>query len=171
VRTSLFLFVALTESDIAWMARAGSIQRFAAGDMLIRRGDALDALLILLDGAVRVDAALGGAIALRRPGECLGEVSLVDTRPASTNVTAAEPVRVLRLDGNAVRQRLEADTGFAARFWRGLAILLANRLREAAQGVTGDVDALMLDDTVLDGMARAGEKFRLLLDHTRDAAA
>ena len=166
MRSALFLFAALSERDIAWLARAGTIRHFAPGETLIRRGDAQDALLVLLDGAVRVETSAGGPIALRRPGECLGEVSLVDTRPASTDVVAAEPVRALRLGGDVLRQRLEADTGFAARFWRGLAILLANRLREVAQAVTDDTDAFTLDDTMLDGMARAGEKFRLLLDHT-----
>ncbi len=169
MRTALFLFAALSEGDITWMAKTGAIQHFAPGDVLIRRGSAQDALLILLDGDVRVETGAGGQLALRRPGECLGEVSLVDTRPASTNVAAVEPVRALRLSGDALRHRLEMDAGCASRFWRGLAILLANRLREAAQAATDDPDAFMLDDTMLDGMARAGEKFRLLLEHTQDA--
>ena len=82
MRSALFLFAALSERDIAWLARAGTIRHFAPGETLIRRGDAQDALLVLLDGAVRVETSAGGPIALRRPGECLGEVSLVDTRPA-----------------------------------------------------------------------------------------
>jgi CRP-like cAMP-binding protein len=85
---------------------------------------------------------------------------------ASTDVAAISPVRALRLSGDTLRRQLDADNGFAARFWRGIAILLANRLREAA---TGDPDVLTLDETMLDGMARAGEKFLLLLDHTRDS--
>ncbi len=165
MRTALYLFAALSEGDIAWMAGAGAVRRFEAGEMLIRRGETLDVLLILLDGEVQVLTGQSAPAPMRRAGECLGEVSLVDTRPASTDVAASGPVRALHLSGDTLRRRLGADKGFAARFWRGIAILLANRLREA----TGDPDAFTLDDTMLDGMARAGEKFLLLLDHLRDA--
>jgi CRP/FNR family cyclic AMP-dependent transcriptional regulator len=166
MRTTLYLFAAVTEGDIAWMAEAGAVRLFTPGEVLIRRGETLDALLILLEGDVRVAAGPGMPAPIRRAGECLGEVSLVDTRPASTDVAAISPVRALRLSGDTLRRQLDADNGFAARFWRGIAILLANRLREAA---TGDPDVLTLDETMLDGMARAGEKFLLLLDHTRDS--
>ena len=171
MRTALFLFAALTETDIAWMAGAGTPRAFAAGTPLIRRGESLDGLLILLDGEVRIETADAVRIATRRAGECLGEVSLVDTRPASTDVIAAGPVRALWLTGDALRARLDKESGFAARFWRGLAILLANRLRESASAVTGDAEALDLDTTMLDGLARAGEKFRLLRDHFGDEPA
>jgi len=166
MRTALYLFAALSEGDIAWIGGAGAIRRFEPGEMLIRRGEVLDTLLILLNGEVCVATGEGTRALIRRAGEALGEVSLVDTRPASTDVTAVGPVRALCLSGGTLRRLLDADLGFAARFWRGIAILLANRLREAA---TGDPDAATLDDTMLDGMARAGEKFLLLLEHTRDS--
>ena len=89
MRGALFLFSALNETDIGWMAHAGSIRRFAAGDALIRTGETIDQLLVLLDGVVRVETAEGRVIALRREGECLGEVSLVDTLPTSSSVIAS----------------------------------------------------------------------------------
>ncbi|HUB15116.1 MAG TPA: cyclic nucleotide-binding domain-containing protein [Acetobacteraceae bacterium] len=165
MRTALFLFAALTEADIAWLADMGTVRRFAAGEALIRRGENLDALLILLEGEARVEIA---HTAMRRAGESLGEVSLVDTRPASADVIALVPVQALVVRGDVLRRELQSNSGFASRFWRGLAILLANRLREAAGD---DPDAFALDDTMLDGLARAGDKFLLLLDHTRDGAA
>ena len=165
MRTALFLFAALTEGDIAWLAGAGTVRQFAAGQALIRHGESLDALMILLEGEAQVATANAS---IRRPGECLGEVSLVDTRPASADVTALGPVRALVVRGDVLRRELQINSGFASRFWRGLAILLANRLREAA----GDApDAFMLDETMLDGMARAGEKFLLLVAHTPNGAA
>jgi CRP/FNR family transcriptional regulator, cyclic AMP receptor protein len=164
MRTALFLFAALTERDIAWLADAGTVRRFATGEALIRRDENPGALLILLEGQARVDAA---NTSMRREGECLGEVSLIDTRPASANVVAAGPVRALVVRDDVLRQELQTNSGFASRFWRGLAILLANRLREAAGD---DPDAFILDETMLDSMARAGEKFLLLLAHTRDDA-
>ncbi len=165
MRTSLFLFAALTEGDIAWLSSVGTVRNFAPGEKLIRHGETLDALLILLQGEAQVETANAS---IRRAGECLGEVSLVDTRPASTDVTALGPVRALVVRGDVLRRELQSNAGFASRFWRGLAILLANRLREAAGD---DPEAFTLDEMMLDGLARAGEKFLLLLAHTSGGAA
>jgi CRP-like cAMP-binding protein len=124
----------------------------------------LNGLLIILSGAAAVDVA--GKPVARRAGECLGEMSLVDTRPASVTVTATEPTKALWLHGAVLLRRFETEPGFAARCYRGLAILLANRLREATSGPDADDDPLSLDETMLEGMTRAGERFRLLLSYT-----
>jgi CRP-like cAMP-binding protein len=166
MRAVLQIFVALADTDMRWMAEHGSLRALTPGQTLISRGEQSNGLLIILSGSAAVET--GGKTLIRRAGECLGEVSLVDTRPASVNVTAAEPMRALWLDGATLRRRFDADPGFAARCYRGLAILLANRLREA----TADSDdASMLDDTLLDGVARAGERFQLLLSYTGSETA
>jgi CRP/FNR family cyclic AMP-dependent transcriptional regulator len=162
--TALFLFVALLDTDMRWMARVGVVRVYAAGDRLISRDEQLNGLLIILTGSA--DVEIVGRTLTRRAGECLGEVSLVDTRPASATVTAVEPTRALWLDGAVLRRRFEVDPGFAARCFRGLAILLANRLREATTAPEQMGEALLLDETMMDGIARAGERFRLLLSYT-----
>jgi CRP/FNR family transcriptional regulator, cyclic AMP receptor protein len=167
--TALFLFVALNDTDMQWLARVGMVRAYAQGDRLICRDEQLNGLLIILSGAA--DVEIVGRTLTRRAGECLGEVSLVDTRPASATVTAVEPTRALWLDGDVLRHRFEADSGFAARCFRGLAILLANRLREATTTPEQMADALLLDDIMMDGVARAGERFRLLLSYTNVEAA
>src|SRR4051812_26160923 len=102
IPTALYLFTTLTESDVAWMARAGKLLRFESGAPLITAGGGPDRLLVLLNGTVRVSGAGGQAIATRRRGECLGEISLVDSRLTSTNVIADNDVLVLALDGATI---------------------------------------------------------------------
>jgi CRP/FNR family transcriptional regulator, cyclic AMP receptor protein len=167
--TALFLFVALNDTDMRWLARVGTVRAYPAGERLICRGEQLNGLLIILAGAA--DVEIIGRTLTRRAGECLGEVSLVDTRPASATVTAVEPIRALWLDGEVLRHRFEADPAFAARCFRGLAILLANRLREATTTTEQMDDALLLDEIMMDGLARAGERFRLLQSYTAAEAA
>lgn len=164
MRSALFLFAALNDTDMRWLAANGQMRTYAPGDMLIHRNEQLNGLLIVLTGSAAVEVA--GRTLVRRAGECLGEMSLVDTRPASVSVTATEPARALWLDGAVLRRRFDAEAGFAARCYRGLAILLANRLREATEGPDAGDDTLTLDATMLDGLARAGERFRLLLSYT-----
>jgi CRP/FNR family transcriptional regulator, cyclic AMP receptor protein len=167
--TALFLFVALNDSDMRWLARVGMVRVYAQGEALIHRDERLNGLLIILSGAA--DVEIVGRTLTRRAGECLGEVSLVDTRPASATVTAVEPIRALWLDGEVLRHRFEADPGFAARCFRGLSILLANRLREATTTPEQIDDALLLDEIMMDGIARAGDRFRLLMSYTSAEAS
>jgi CRP/FNR family cyclic AMP-dependent transcriptional regulator len=167
--TALFLFVALNDTDMRWLARIGIVRCYAQGERLICRDQQLNGLMIILSGAADVEVI--GRTLRRRAGECLGEVSLVDTRPASATVTAVEQTRALWLDGAVLQHRFEADPGFAARCFRGLAILLANRLREATTTPDQVDDALLLDEIMMDGIARAGERFRLLLSYTSAEAA
>lgn len=167
--TVLFLFVALNDTDMRWLASVGMVRAYASGQQLIRRGEHLNGLLILLSGAADVEVV--GRTLTRRAGECLGEVSLVDARPASATVTASEPTRALWLDGDLLRRRFAVDPEFAARCFRGLAILLANRLREATAEPDQIDEALLLDDTMMDGLARAGERFHLLLSCTKAEAS
>ncbi len=169
--TALFLFVALHESDLRWMARVGIVRAFSPGDRLISRDEELNGLLIILSGSAGVEIV--GRTLTRRPGECLGEVSLVDTRPASATATllSVKPTRALWMDGDALRRRFEVDPGFAARCFRGLAILLANRLREATATPEQMDDAMLLDETLMDGLARAGERFRVLQSYTGTEAS
>src|SRR5271166_4805466 len=70
-----------------------------------------------------------GLIARMGAGEIVGEVSLVDSAPASATITARGDSYALFLDKKILLERLEREDGFASRFYRALAIFLADRLR------------------------------------------
>ena len=100
-------------------------------------------------------------------GEIVGEMSFVDARPPSATVKALEDSTVFALS-KATLNRKHADTGFAARFYRALAIYLSTTVRERhrdlGMGVGGDgeaeeEDADELDANVLDGVYLVGERF------------
>jgi CRP/FNR family cyclic AMP-dependent transcriptional regulator len=71
-----------------------------------------------------------------------------------------------------LQQRIAEDSPFAARFYRALAIFLADRLRATTRrlgyGATGDLDneAVLegeLDIGTLDTLSQAGDRFTRLL--------
>jgi CRP/FNR family transcriptional regulator, cyclic AMP receptor protein len=62
-------------------------------------------------------------------GEVVGGIAFVDSAPPSATVMAAGDASVLALPHTLLRQRLAEDAPFAARFYRALAIFLADRLR------------------------------------------
>jgi transcriptional regulator with PAS, ATPase and Fis domain len=77
----------------------GRLLQFAAGGVLIEEGAAGDEVLVLLEGHVAVRLAVTDqerrAVAVRRAGTLVGEMSLVDDLPRSATVTAESAVSAL----------------------------------------------------------------------------
>jgi CRP/FNR family transcriptional regulator, cyclic AMP receptor protein len=172
MRKVLFLFGQLNDDDVEWMLTAGARRFVPAGGVLIQQGVPVDALFILLEGtlAVWLKSRRGPERELARlsAGEIVGEMSFVDARPPSATVKALEDSTVFALSKAILSRKLAADTGFAARFYRALAIYLSTTVRErhrdlapGAEGEDGaeEDDADELDPNVLDGVYLAGERF------------
>jgi CRP-like cAMP-binding protein len=130
MRKALYILGMLDDSDIDWMIAAGERRKIRAGSTLIAEGGQIDHVFIVVDGAfaVRVSALRGKDIAQLRAGEIVGEMSFVDSRPTSASVVALEDSLVLSIPRTSLNERLK-DPGFAARFYRSLAVFLADRLR------------------------------------------
>lgn len=169
MRKVLFLFGQLSDDDVEWMLKAGRRQEVTAGEALIRQGVPIDALFILLQG--RLVVGLGRQereLARLSAGEIVGEMSFVDARPPSATVRGLEDSTVFAIPRPLLAAKLADDTGFAARFYRALAIYLSTTVRERhrALGYGSDADFEgeaddpdELDTTVLDGIYLAGERF------------
>ncbi|HSG39517.1 MAG TPA: cyclic nucleotide-binding domain-containing protein [Thermoanaerobaculia bacterium] len=174
MRKVLFLFGQLNDDDVEWMLTAGGKRFVPAGGTLIEQGVPVDAVFILLEGrlAVWLKPRKGPEreIARLNAGEIVGEMSFVDARPPSATVRALEDSTVFAVSKSVLNAKLMSDSGFAARFYRALAIYLSTTVRErhrALGGVgTGEVvedeeeeDVDELDPNVLDGVYLAGERF------------
>jgi hypothetical protein len=79
---------------------------------------------------------------------------------------------VLAVPRNALEERLRRDAGFAARFYKALAMLLADRLRAGNKMLAGDggpvldedvVDVDEMDPDSLDTLYLAGQRFDRIL--------
>jgi CRP-like cAMP-binding protein len=106
MRKVLYILGQLDDADVEWMAEVGHRERVADGQVLIREGQEIDAIYLVLEGAVTVDVAGLGQIARLGCGEGVGEMSLVDARPTSARVTASGAGQVLRLDRSVLRDRV-----------------------------------------------------------------
>jgi CRP/FNR family cyclic AMP-dependent transcriptional regulator len=132
------------------------------------------ALFITLSGQLNVTLRDGTEVARLSVGEVVGEIAFVDASPPSATVTAAGSAQVLVLTKSVLEDRIDADPAFAARFYRALAIFLADRLRATTRRLgydsRGDLDSdAVLEDEldmgILDTVSQAGERFTRLL-HT-----
>lgn len=171
MRKVLFLFGQLNDDDVEWMLRAGKKHFVTRDGVLIRQGVEIDALFILLEGRLSVWLATRQGekeIARLNAGEIVGEMSFVDARPPSATVRAHQDSTVYALPRSVLNAKLATDLGFAARFYKALAIYLSSTVRERHRALGyGDGAALAeemdegdeLDPNVLDGVYLAGERF------------
>jgi CRP-like cAMP-binding protein len=123
-----FILGALDESDIAWLRLHGKLHELAGGIDLIQEGQELDTFYIIMAGALVV---CHGEKELARlgVGEILGEMSLVDARNAAATVRTLEPSLILSIAQHRLSVQLQDNPGFAARFYRAIAMFLSSRLR------------------------------------------
>jgi bacteriocin-type transport-associated protein len=174
MRKVLYILGQLSDEDTEWMIVAGAPRHLAVGTTLIREGQPIDALYVVLEGLLSVtSSALGGQeIAHLGVGEIIGEISFVDSRPPSATVTAVQDATVFVLDRTRLHARLEEDASFAARFYRAVAVFLADRLRNTVArlgyGAGHDLDEHTeyegeLDFGVLDNVHLAGARFDRML--------
>lgn len=168
IRKAMHFLGVLDDADVSWLAAHGTKRFMPAGTILIREGETTASLFILLEGQVSITIKGGFLLATLHPGEILGEISFIDSRPPLATVTAIQNSSVLTVPREVVRRHLESDLGFAARFYRAVALCLANRLRVTSSrlgygSVLQDTDPTELDDPLLDNLALGAIRFDTLL--------
>lgn len=199
LRKVLFVFRELSDGDIDWISQAGKREQLTEGTVLIQEGEPNDAFYILLDGSLSVSVSQassplakayavleGGVLAGQKlaklsKGEIVGEMSFLDNRPPSASVTTLEKSLVLAIPRQQLSAKLQQDSGFAARFYRAIAVLLADRLRNTVsqigfgqqayttgQSLSRDVEYEdELDLETLDQMELAGTRLDWMLSRLR----
>jgi CRP/FNR family transcriptional regulator, cyclic AMP receptor protein len=72
-------------------------------------------------------------IAVLRPGEVCGEMAFLGDSTATAAVVAKDEVQVDAIWADDLRQLISIFPGFGMRFYRSLAIILAQRLRRTSK--------------------------------------
>lgn len=171
MRKVLFLFGELRDTDVDWFARTGRNLRVDPGMFLMHQGQADPYLYIILDGEMDIVVPGIGNIAVIEAGEVVGEMSFVSDLLPSADVIAKTPCRVLAIEREALRNLIEDDPEFGLRFYRALAVFLADRLRGTVQRLgyganTANDEPPMheLDDNLLETVYMAGLRFERLVE-------
>ena len=163
MRKVLYILTKLSDEDVEWLSRIGERQWLEPGTTPLREGEPIEALIFVLDGQVAVSIAGVGEVARLGSGEILGEMSLVDESPPSATVTVIAPTQILAVDKQALVERLDSNAGFAARFYRAIAMFLSIRMRRTVQRLGyGSAPASSeeeLDVALLDTVHIAGARF------------
>lgn len=137
----------LSNRDLDWLMATGRRQKVDADRLLIKAGHQIATFYLLIDGSLTISVSQSSDNALNRAfaaledkstlerdlielnnGDVAGEELLVSTRAASTNIRTKLPSDVLMIPQQELKAKLQQDIGFAARFYRGVALLLTERL-------------------------------------------
>lgn len=177
MRKVLYILGSLADTDVDWIVAAGQVQPLSSQDVLIHEGKSLDALFIVLEGtlAVSVSAQPGKVLSQVGPGEVLGEISMLDSRPPLATVSATAPSQVLRIPRSRLAEKLETDNAFGSRFYRALAVFLAHRMRERTEKLAPGKSKLdedvesddEIDPELLDLVSLAGKRFEWILSRLK----
>lgn len=148
MRKVLYILGQLEDLDLEWMLRVGDARPVPADFQIVREGVGQGELFIVIQGELAVSKA-GRALARLGPGEVVGEMSMLDSRPASATLTTLADTLVFAIPYDLLRAKLRSDSGFASRFYRAMCIFLANRLN--------DMDATLGHAVPLDRGRERGE--------------
>jgi DNA-binding NtrC family response regulator len=145
-------FPVLRELSLAALERLIARSRetvFPPASRLVDEGSAGEEVFVLLSGRVSVRVGLTaeeqGVIAVRGPGELVGEMALLDELPRSASLVAEEEVRALCIPRAAFQGAVTSGAGVALELVR----TLSRRLREsdAAQIEALRAKALLLESS------------------------
>jgi CRP/FNR family transcriptional regulator, cyclic AMP receptor protein len=133
----------LSREETEAMEAVGRRRAYGRNVTLFHQADEVGPVVVLLRGRVKLTIVSEGGreaiVALRGPGDLLGELAAIDDRPRSTTVTTLEPVEVLLVARSDFSALLEERPRIALVILR----LVAGRLRYAdaqqAQFATHDL--------------------------------
>lgn len=123
------LFQSVELDAIKGILDACTIRSLGAGEVLITAGQDNRTVYFLLEGHVRIHltSIQDQPTATLGPGESVGEMSVIDHKPASAFVVAAEPVRLLAMEEEILWSLVHSSHAAAS----NLLIGLSTRLRHA----------------------------------------
>jgi CRP-like cAMP-binding protein len=132
------------------LAAGGTRRRYRRGDALFSEGDLSDRALVVQSGWVKVSSTNPqgheAVLALRGPGQVIGELSILDGAPRSASAIALEDVEVSVVPAADLKRALDADPALARELLREL----AGRLRDA--------DRMRLEFATLDTLGRVSRR-------------
>ncbi|MDG4555217.1 MAG: Crp/Fnr family transcriptional regulator [Candidatus Competibacter sp.] len=86
------LFSHLEATEREQLLASGVERRFGDGQLIFQRGDSGDGMMLVLRGQVKIsivsDEGKELIFAMTQPGECFGEIALLDGRPRSADAIA-----------------------------------------------------------------------------------
>ena len=108
----LELFADLSEADLDWLSAQAEPFALESGEILIEEGAPGDEAFIVIEGELEITKKSDRqniVIAIREPGEVIGEMALLDQAPRMATVRAIRASKLLKIRGETFQQLLSQN--------------------------------------------------------------
>jgi CRP-like cAMP-binding protein len=133
----------LTVDEWRTLEGAGRRRCFRARQRIFREGEPGDHVLAIVGGRVKVSVQTRSGreilLAVKEPGDLVGELSVIDGRPRSAAAIALEPVEALVVTAPAFVEFVESHPRIAVRLLRALAAQIRAADRRSIDRDAGDI--------------------------------
>ena len=133
----------LNEDEWRTLEASGRSRRFRPRQRLFREGEPGNHVVAILSGRVKVSVLTRSGreilLAVKEPGDLVGELSVIDGRPRSATATALDPVEALVVPAPAFTDFVEGHPRIAVRLLHTLAALVRDADQRSLDRDTGDV--------------------------------
>jgi CRP/FNR family cyclic AMP-dependent transcriptional regulator len=121
----------LSEDQLLSFAKAGELELYEPGEVIVTEGTLGDAIYLILSGRSHVCKKKAGDRELAElcEGEFFGEMSLVEATARSATVVVTTPTRVFRLPNQELQRLAEEDPQCMNRVLVVIVRTLSSRLR------------------------------------------
>ena len=132
----------LSGSELTTLANFSQVKRYPGGTSIFHEGDEGHEMFVVLEGKVMISKFIPGggeeALAILGRGDFFGEMALIDGQPRSADAkTFQGPVTLVVFSDQTLREVLAMESRAALDFMALLCRLIAKRLREIDEKVTG----------------------------------
>jgi hypothetical protein len=134
------LFAKLTAAECSVLAQVLEAKTLASGTDLFKQDDFGDAMYVVKSGVLEIlKSDVLGPLRVARvlPGSLVGEMALVEDKPRSANVRAAEDSRLLVLSRGAYADLKKSHPQLVTKFQDELLLLMSARLRQTTEKLVG----------------------------------
>ena len=137
---SVRLLEQIPEGQLATLGEFLAPVEFADGAVIFDEGGPGDSLFFVTSGRVRISKKVSAGemkdLAILGPGDCFGEMALVDDVARSARAAAAGAVQLFRLHREDMNRWLREHPALAVDFFAHLVQVLSGRLRRTSSELT-----------------------------------
>jgi CRP-like cAMP-binding protein len=152
------LFAGLPRRLLARLAAQFFEKAYGPGEVVFHQGDPGKGLFVVRDGAVAIVQGPhpGEVLRVLGPGDCFGELALIDDSPRSASAGITEPARLLILYKTDFDALVEGNRRIALVVMRNLLRALAAYARRPPLALAGGTTTLEV--VVVPGQGRSGTR-------------
>ena len=138
------IFADLSSEELQKVAGSAKEKTFQEGSTLFTENMAGQSLFVIRSGSVKISKMLGEGeertLALLGPGECFGEMAIVDGGPRTTSAVVVKKAEVLTLEKKDFLALCDGNPKLGYKLMTNLARLIVKRLRGAQDKLHAALD-------------------------------